>query len=119
MLEQQVQQIQKKKADAKERERLKNFKTVKMNCSYSVNGQYLNYSWAYDGRKLYWEGIPVNIGKNNIEEGMSINVKKLSGKDRFQMEVFMLFIGYDFTNDFYNKESEVNFYGMKGFGTCY
>ena len=109
----------KKKADAKERERLKNFKTVKMNCSYSINGQYLNYSWAYDGKKLYWEGIPVNIGTNNLDEGMSIKVKKLSGKDRFQMEVLMLFIIYDFTNDFYNKDSEINFYGIKGFGTCY
>ena len=109
----------KKKADAKERERLKNFKTVKMNCSYSINGQYLNYSWAYDGKKLYWEGIPVNIGTNNIDEGMSIKVKKLSGKDRFQMEVLMLFIAYDFTNDFYNKDSEINFWGIKGFGTCY
>ena len=109
----------KKKADAKERERLKNFKTVKMNCSYSINGQYLNYSWAYDGKKLYWEGIPVNIGTNNLDEGMSIKVKKLSGKDRFQMEVLMVFIMYDFTNDFYNKDSEINFYGIKGFGTCY
>jgi len=109
----------KKKADAKERERLKNFKTVKMNCSYSINGQYLNYSWAYDGKKLYWEGIPVNIGTNNLDQGMSIKVKKLSGKDRFQMEVLMLFIVYDFTNDFYNKDSEINFYGIKGFGTCY
>ena len=99
--------------------RLKNFKTVHMNCSYSVGGQYLSYSWTYDGKKLYWEGIPINIGNNNIEQGMSINVRKLSSRDKFNIKINLTLWLYEFENDFYNKTSVVDFYGIKGFGSCY
>jgi len=109
----------KRKANAKEAERLKNFKTVHMNCSYSVGGQYLSYSWTYDGKKIYWEGIPINIGNNNIEQGMSINVRKLSSRDKFNIKINLTLWLYEFENDFYNKTSVIDFYGIKGFGSCY
>ena len=90
-----------------------------MNCSYSVSGTFLNYSWTYDGKKLYWEGIPINIGNTNTGEGISTNVRKLSGKDKFNIKINMTLWLLEFENDFYNKTSVVNFYGMKGFGSCY
>jgi len=106
------------KKNAKESERLKNFKTVNMNCIYSLNGRNLSYSWAYDGKKLYWEGIPINIGKNNIDQGMTTNVRKLPGKDKFNIKISGMGL-MEFKNDFYNKDSEIDYAGMKAFGSCY
>ena len=103
----------------RERERLKNFQTVYMNCTYPVNGTNLSYSWAYDGKKLYWEGAPINIGTNNIDQGFTINVIKVPGKDKFQINIDMTLWIYNFENDFYNRNSVIDFYGMKGFGNCY
>ena len=40
-------------SEAPLQERLKNFKTVSMSCSYSINNRYYSYDWAYDGKKLY------------------------------------------------------------------
>ena len=110
---------ERRKAIAEEKERLKNFKTVNMSCMYSINGQYVPYSWAYDGKKLYWEGIPINIGNNNIEEGLSINIRKLPGKDKFNIKINMTLWLMEFENDFYNKDSEMDFGGMKSFAICY
>ena len=109
----------KRKADVKEAERLRNFKTVNMNCYYSVNGQYLFYSWTYDGKKLYWEGTPIKIGTTSVDEIITIKVMKLSGKDKFHININTEFLTYNFENDFYNQDSLINFLGMKAFGSCY
>jgi hypothetical protein len=108
----------KKAADAKERKRLKNFKTLTMSCMYSINGRYLTYSWAYDGKKLYWEGIPINFGKSNIEQGMTTSLRKLPGKDRFNIKITGIGV-MEFNNDFDSKNSEMDYMGMKAFGSCY
>jgi len=102
----------------KEKERLKNFKTLTMSCMYSINGRYLTYSWAYDGKKLYWEGIPINFGKNNIEQGMTTSLSKLPGKDRFNIKITGIG-AMEFNNDFDSKNSEMDYVGMKAFGSCY
>jgi len=123
----------KRKSDDKERARLKNFKTVSMSCSYSINNRYYSYDWAYDGKKLYFGGIPIYIG-NNKAQGMSVTVRKLSGRDQFNIRVDVSSLAseynlgiasanmnffYDFKNDFYNETSEMTDDGMKGFGNCY
>ena len=108
----------KRKEDDKEKERLKNFKTLNMSCMYSINGRYLTYSWAYDGKKLYWEGIPINFGKSNIEQGMTTSLRKLPGKDRFNIKITGIG-AMEFNNDFDSKNSEMDYVGMKAFGSCY
>ena len=108
----------KRKEDDKEKERLKNFKTLTMSCMYSINGRYLTYSWAYDGKKLYWEGIPINFGKSNIEQGMTTSLRKLPGKDRFNIKITGIG-AMEFNNDFDSKNSEMDYVGMKAFGSCY
>ena len=109
----------KRKVNDKEVERLRNFKTVNMNCTYYVDGQYLSYSWSYDGKKLYWEGVPIKIGRTSVDETITIKVNKLFGKDKFHININIAFLAYDFENDFYNQDSVIDLLGMKAFGSCY
>ena len=58
-------------------------------------------------------------GETSLGEGGSIIVTELDGRDNFKIEIFYVFITYDFKTDFYNRTSELNLYGMRIFGDCY
>ena len=90
-----------------------------MNCGYNLTNGYESYKWSYDGKKIYWNGIPFSkSGKTDLGDGVSFTVSKLSGTDNFKIQMVYVFLAYDFKND-YNKTSEIEIYGMRIFGDCY
>jgi len=112
---------EKKKADAKEAERLRNFKEIFMTCGHTVT-EYFEIQWAFDGKIIYQDGFPLNVGKtpNPYDNNFYWFVEKLS---LYKYKVSQLtFIGTQvFTIDFQNYKSrfESELFGVREYANCY
>ena len=114
------ERIKKEKERLAEEKRLKNFKPITMNCTYSGVGGVENYNWVYDGKKLNWQGFQMDIPSETDDGiGTKISVKKMEGRDKFKVEIVAGFIPISFTVDFGGRSSTMDTMGMKIYGTCF
>jgi hypothetical protein len=112
---------EKRKADAKERERLKNFKEIFMTCGHTLN-EYFEIQWAFDGKIIYIDGLPLKIGKtpNPIDNNFYWFVEKLS-LYKYKVSMLTMFGMQLFTIDFENYKSrfEHDLFGVREYAYCY
>ena len=112
---------EKKKADAKEVERLKNFKEIFMTCGHTLN-EYFEIQWAFDGKIIYQDGLPLKIGKtpNPIDNNFYWFVEKLS-LYKYKVSMLTMFGMQLFTIDFENYKSrfEHDLFGVREYANCY
>ena len=90
-----------------------------MNCAY-IGGGITNDTWVYDGKKLSWQGLEMGI-PSTTDDGMGtkISVKKLGGRDRFELDMVAGFVPMVITVDFSERSSVMSSFGLKIHGTCF
>jgi len=110
---------QKEKKRLAEEKRLKNFKPVQMTCVYLVQGNPATHKWVYNGKKINFNGLEVEISGKFEADGTSMSVKKLEGRDKFEVTISAGFVGMIFTNDFSQKSSVMEYFGQKVYGDCF
>ena len=111
----------KKKADAKEAERLKNFKEIFMTCSHTIWGEYVSIQWAFDGKKVYQDGIPLNIGEKTFSgwgEEYYWFVEKLS-LYKYRVSHYTIFGVEIYSVDFLEYKSKMEALGEINYANCY
>ena len=64
-----------------------------MTCLYNMTNGSKTYVWVYDGKKLNWQGIQMDIPSSSDDGmGTKISVRKLDGRDRFEVDIIAGFI---------------------------
>ncbi len=117
---QEKERKRKEKERLAEEKRLKNFKPVSMTCMYNLQNGMKTYDWVYDGKKLNWNGIELDIpSKSDDGMGTTMSVKKLDGRDKFEVDITAGFVGMVFTNDFSKRSSLLDILGLKVYGKCF
>jgi len=112
---------EKKKADAKERERLKNFKEIFMTCSNTIWGEYVTIQWVFDGKKVYQDGTPLNIGKktySGLGDEYYWFVEKL-GLYKYKVSHYTIFGVEIYSVDFLEYKSKMEALGEINYANCY
>ena len=87
-----------------------------MRCIYQNTNGVQTINWLYDGKNIYFEGVKLQNGMKDIT---NVNIRKLSGKDRFSIDFTMAYIPMNFINDFNTETSELELIGLRIFGNCY
>ena len=108
----------KEKERLAEEKRLKNFRPVQMTCLYLVQGNPATHKWIYDGKSINFNGLEVEVAGKIDGDGSSMSVKKLDGRDKFEVEISAGFVGMLFTNDFSKRSSVMEYFGQKVYGDC-
>ena len=104
---------EKRKADAKEAERLRNFKPLEMYCNFTYWDEFIEINWTYDGKTFYMNGLPYTIGVK--EEGFlgTTLVKELSRDKKFKISIATLFGMEEYTVDFSRNSTIVEIFGSR------
>jgi hypothetical protein len=108
----------KEKERLAEEKRLKNFRPVQMTCIYLVQGNAATHKWVYDGKSINFNGLEIEVAGKIEADGSSMSVKKLDGRDKFEVEISAAFVDMLFTNDFSKRSSVMQYFGQKVYGDC-
>ena len=108
----------KEKERLAEEKRLKNFRPVQMTCIYLVQGNAATHKWVYDGKSINFNGLEVEVAGKIDADGSSMSVKKIDGRDKFEVEISAGFVAMLFTNDFSKRSSVMQYFGQKVYGDC-
>jgi hypothetical protein len=74
---------------------------------------------VYNGKTINFDGLEVEVSGKLEADGTSMSVKKLEGRDKFEVAITAGFIGMIYTNDFSKKSSVIEYFGQKVYGDCF
>ena len=92
-----------------------------MTCSNTIWGEYVTIQWAFDGKKVYQDGTPLNIGKKTYSgwgEEYYWFVERL-GSYKYRVSHYTIFGVEIYSVDFLEYKSKMEALGEINYANCY
>jgi len=94
-----------------------------MTCRHTlVRRNDVQIQWAFDGDKIFTDGVPLNIGLETYHtwgEGKYYWFVKMLSLFKYKVSNYTMSGIEEYSIDFKNKESKMDAYGVKHYANCY